>query len=295
MIGFGGWQLGNAESWGAMSFDEGKNLVRDAFARGITFFDTAPGYSNGLSEEIIGAGTKSFRQQAFINTKFGHTQDGENFSVDFIETSIKDSLKRLNTEYVDSVLLHNPSMDILNNPKPYEDEFRRMQELGLIKHYGVSIDSLSELRVVLDQWDVDVIEIMYNIFHQEVAELFDEVKQRGIMLVIKVPLDSGWLTGKYNKESVFSGVRARWNRGQIRRRAELVEMVKDAIGEEDIIKASLGFVLSHPAVTCVIPGVKNVDQLKKNVEAGTFRLDERIVSRLKKLYNDEIKDRPLGW
>lgn len=295
ILGFGGWQLGNTEAWGEMSFSEGKNLVRDAFARGITFYDTAPGYSNGLSEEIIGAGTKSFRQQAFINTKVGHTADGANFSVDSIESSVNKSLTRLETDYVDSVLLHNPPKEILENPIEYEREFNRLKNVGILKFYGVSIDSKEELRLVLDKWDVDVIEIMYNIFHQDVAELFDEVHKKGIMLIIKVPLDSGWLTGKYDKDSVFSGVRARWNRGQISRRADLVARVKDIIGEEDILEVALAFALKHPAVTTVIPGVKNKEQLKSNLNAVKYELSNNTYNQLQKFYIEELKDRPLGW
>jgi aryl-alcohol dehydrogenase-like predicted oxidoreductase len=114
VLGFGGWQLGNTEFWGEMDFTTGVELVKEALDNGINFFDTAPGYASGNSERIIGEAVKEFRDQVVINTKFGHNADGSsNFNVEYIEHAIDDSLNRLQTDYVDSVILHNPEFYIL--------------------------------------------------------------------------------------------------------------------------------------------------------------------------------------
>ncbi len=294
VLGFGGWQLGNSEHWGEMSFNEGKNLVRDAFALGITFFDTAPNYSNGLSEEIIGAATKDFREQVYINTKFGHSKSGVDFSIEAIEKSIDSSLERLGTSYLDSVLLHNPPLEVLKGETDHEDEFKRLIELGKIRGYGVSIDSLEELDLTLNNLDVDVIEIMFNINHQEVTELFDEVKKRGIMLVVKVPLDSGWLTGKYNNDSVFGGIRSRWNRSDITHRAKLIEEIKEITGSADLVQYALSFILSFDEVTTVIPGVSSIKQLKENKDATNFKLDENVRKKLIQ-FGESIRNQNIPW
>ena len=177
-IGFGGWQLGNGSFWGDMTYEEGIELVKAAYDKGITFYDTAPGYSNGLSEKILGEALKDCRKNVFINTKFGHNHLNEtNFGEEFIEKSINESLERLQTTYVDSVILHNPPREILEGKTRHQEEFNRLKEIGKIHGFGVSIDSLEELDLVLNNLDVDVIEILFNINSQAPKYLFEKIKE----------------------------------------------------------------------------------------------------------------------
>ncbi|AFG35285.1 aldo/keto reductase [Fervidobacterium pennivorans subsp. shakshaketiis] len=294
-IGFGGWQLANP-LWGAMTYEEGVKLVRAAYEMGINFFDTAPGYSNGLSERIIGEALKDVRENVFINTKFGHNHLGEtDFSEEAIERSINESLKRLQTTYIDSVILHNPPREILEGKTNHEEEFKKIKRMGKIRGYGVSIDTLEELELVLNNWDVDVIEILFNIIHQSPKYLFDKVKERGILLAIKVPLDSGWLTGKYNANSKFEGIRARWSQDVILKRAMIVDKIKTIVKDEDLVKYAIGFILSFDAVTTVITGVKNLEQLESNIKASEFELSDELKRELERLYEEEIKPLNLPW
>jgi len=99
-------------------------------------------------------------------------------------------LERLQTTYIDSVILHNPPREILDGKTRHKEEFQRIKRIGKIRGYGVSIDTLEELELVLNNWDVDVIEILFNIMNQSPKYLFDKVNERGILLSIKVPLDS---------------------------------------------------------------------------------------------------------
>ena len=294
-IGFGGWQLANP-LWGSMAYEEGINLVKKAYEKGINFFDTAPGYSNGLSERIIGEALKDVRENVFINTKFGHNALGEtDFSEEAIERSINESLERLQTTYIDSVILHNPPREILEGTTRHEEEFQRIKRIGKIRGYGVSIDTLEELELVLNNWDADVIEILFNIMHQSPKYLFDKVNEMGILLSIKVPLDSGWLTGKYNANSKFEGIRTRWSQDVILKRAKIVEKIKNIVKDEDLVKYAIGFILSFDAVKTVITGVKNVEQLEANINASEFKLSEELKQELEKLYEQEIKPLNLPW
>jgi len=294
-IGFGGWQLANP-LWGSMAYEEGINLVKKAYEKGINFFDTAPGYSNGLSERIIGEALKDVRENVFINTKFGHNALGEtDFSEEAIERSINESLERLQTTYIDSVILHNPPREILEGKTRHEEEFQRIKRIGKIRGYGVSIDTLDELELVLNNWDADVIEILFNIMHQSPKYLFDKVNEMGILLSIKVPLDSGWLTGKYNANSKFEGIRTRWSQDVILKRAKIVEKIKNIVKDEDLVKYAIGFILSFDAVKTVITGVKNVEQLEANINASEFKLSEELKQELEKLYEQEIKPLNLPW
>ncbi|MBN2300173.1 MAG: aldo/keto reductase [Acholeplasmataceae bacterium] len=295
-LGFGSWQLGNTDFWGYMSIDEGIELVRIAIKKGINFFDTAPGYAAGLSESIIGSAINDQRENVFISTKFGHTADGEtDFSVFSLKEQIYDSLERLETDYLDSLLLHNPGMDILEGNTYHFEELEKLKEEGLIKAYGVSIDTFEEFRTVLDHVNVDFVEILFNIFFQDASELFEEAHQKGIKIIVKVPLDSGWLTGKYDEFSEFEGIRSRWDDETIQRRAALVREIKDITGAEVLTKYAIGFVLSYPEVTVVIPGIKNLDQLNDHIENSTYILSSEIKQKFIELYQTKIKDNPLPW
>lgn len=295
-IGFGGWQLGNDASWGSMTYEEGVKLVKSAYDKGINFFDTAPGYSNGLSEKIIGEALKDDRKEAFINTKFGHNHLNEtDFSEGSIEKSINESLERLQTTYVDSVILHNPPREILEGKTSHQSEFLRMKEIGKIRGYGVSIDTLEDLDLVLNHLDVDVIEILFNINNQAPKVLFDKVKEKGILLIAKVPLDSGWLTGKYNAQSNFTGIRSRWDQEVILNRAKIVDKIKAIVHDENLVNYALSFILSFDAITTVIPGVKDINQLDSNIETSAFQLSEDIKQKLENLYEEVIKPLNLPW
>lgn len=295
-LGFGSWQLGNTEFWGYMSVEDGVALVKEAIERGINFFDTAPGYAAGMSESIIGMAIQDCRDQVIINSKFGHTADGEtDFSVFSLRKQVTDSLERLQTTYLDSLLIHNPGFDILEGKTLHVQELKKLKDEGLIKAYGVSIDTLEEFDTVLDNLEVDVIEILFNVFFQDAIQSFKKAKEKNITLIAKVPLDSGWLTGKYDEFSEFEGIRMRWDDETILRRANLTRQLKDITGSHDLTKYAIGFVLSFPEITVVIPGIKNSEQLNDHLQHVNFVLDEKIKKKMIELYEKEIKDNPLPW
>lgn len=295
-LGFGGWQLGNKEFWGEMTFEAGVELVKEAILKGINFFDTAPGYANGMSERIIGEAIKDVREKVVINTKIGHKADGTtDFSVESLESQIRESLERLNTDYLDSVLLHNPDIEILMGKTQHFQELKRLKELGLIRAYGVSVDTYQELKTTIEKTDSQIIEVLYNVFFQAPSSLFMFLKMRKIGLIAKVPLDSGWLTGKYNQQSVFTGIRSRWDKDTIVRRSLLVDKLKQITNDEDLTKYALAFILKNDGVTTVIPGIKNSQQLDSNIAAEGFELSYQIQQKFIELYNQRIKNNPLPW
>ncbi len=295
-MGFGGWQLGNEEFWGDMTFEAGVELVKEAISKGVNFFDTAPGYANGMSEKIIGEAIKDVREKVVINTKLGHKADGTtDFSVESLESQIRESLERLHTDYLDSVLLHNPDGDILLGKTQHFQELKRLKNLGLIRAYGVSVDTYQELKTTIEKTDSQIIEVLYNVFFQAPSSLFMFLKMRKIGLIAKVPLDSGWLTGKYNQESVFTGIRSRWDKETIVRRSLLIDKLKQITNDEDLTKYALAFILKNDGVTTVIPGIKNSQQLDSNIAAEGFELSYQIQQKFIELYNQRIKNNPLPW
>lgn len=295
-LGFGALPLGNISRGKKMTLEEGVNLVRSAYEKGITFFDTAPNYANGESETILGVALKDVRDKVIINSKFGHKEDDTyDFSELEIRPSIIRSLNRLNTTYLDSILLHNPSFDILEGKTNHFDVLESLRQEGLIRGYGVSIDTKKELIEVLKQNKVSVVELLYNVFFQSTRDLLDQIKNQGIALIIKVPLDSGWLTGAYDEHTVFDGIKERWTKHDIKRRSWLVSELKTIIKDGSLNDHAISFLLSYESVTTVIPGMRNISQLEDHIKASKFMISHDIKDRFEKFYDEHIKDNPLVW
>lgn len=295
-LGFGAWPLGNTAHGKTMTIGEGVALVKKALEEGITFFDTAPNYAKGRSETILGEALKGKREEVIINTKFGHdANDVIDFSEERIRPSVLKSMERLKTDYLDSVILHNPDHSVLKGKTGHFDILAGLKDEGTIKAYGVSIDTPEELRMVLSRDDIDVVELLFNIYAQSSRELFDEVRDRGIALIIKVPLDSGWLSGKYTKESTFSDIRSRWTPEIKARRDALTRALESLLGTKRPAPEAMRFIWSFDAVTTVIPGIRTESQLNDHIEAERKPMDKDTVRKLMEFHDERIKDNPLPW
>jgi len=297
-IGLGAWQLANP-AWGLHDTADALRIVKSALDAGCDFFDTAPGYSEGRSEELLGEALKPVRQHVTICTKFGHSADGtSNFDAAAVRPSLEQSLRRLQTDYVDICLLHNPPAHIMDGnhtPAVYE-EMERLKKEGKLRAYGVSLDSLHELEMVIETTRCNVVEVLFNAFHQDPLAAFRLAQVRGIGLVAKVPLDSGWLSGKYRKESSFEGIRSRWSPEVIARRAALVEQFAALLPPGiSIAHAALQYILAQPEISTVIPGAKSVEQAGNNFAAGGHSLDPETVRSIHSLWERELKHHPLPW
>lgn len=295
-LGFGAWQLGNVESWGPMSQKEAIELVQEAVRSGINFFDTAPGYGNGESERLLGEALHGIRDQVVINSKFGHHANGTtDFRVEVIKKSIEASCKRLKTTYLDSLVLHNPSRDILLNHQGHFDYLEQLRQTGLIHGYGVSIDTPEEVSAVLTHGKVQVIELLYNVFFQATREQLQQIADHHIAIIIKVPLDSGWLTGKYDEKASFSGIRSRWTTTDIQRRAELINQLRKLVPGKDLTPYALGFLLSYPQITAIIPGVRSISQVHSLVAAVEQPFSDDLKHQFEHFYDMYIRETPLAW
>ena len=136
-IGLGAWQLGNASGWQSILEKDAISIVKEALDYGINFFDTAPNYGYGSGEERLGKALKDVeRSKIVINTKFGHTDSGgTNYSSDYIRESLEGSLKRLQLDYVDSFIFHNPPFEYLDgHHNDHYDILEKLKDEGKIKH-----------------------------------------------------------------------------------------------------------------------------------------------------------------
>jgi aryl-alcohol dehydrogenase-like predicted oxidoreductase len=291
-VSFGAWQLGNADDWEAMDDATAHALVAAALNHGVNLFDTAPNYAATNSERILGEALVGKRDQVVLVSKFGHRPEGpKDFSVGWFHESLAASLKRLRTDYLDVLLLHNPPASMYQGTDPLWDELKKAKDAGRIRHYGASLDFADEIESCLENTDSEVLEIFFNILHQDVRRAFPLVREKGTGLIAKIPLDSGWLTGRFDADSRFSGIRARWSREQVARRAELVGRLDWLTADgSPLAHKALAYVLSYEEVGCAIPGIRNLDQLISNLDAVGQSLTEEERSRLE-LFWDEFTDR----
>jgi aryl-alcohol dehydrogenase-like predicted oxidoreductase len=135
-----------------------------------------------------------------------------------------------------------------------------------------------------------VLEVLFNILHQDARRAFDLVQKNDVGILTKVPLDSGWLSGKYNAQSTFTGVRARWTTEQIQQRAELIDQLKWLKEDRSsLAQKALAFLLSYPEVGSVIPGARSISQLQENFSVSGQQLSDNARKNLECFWNDATK------
>ncbi len=298
-IGLGAWQLGQNSGWKSMTENEAIQLVHKSLDLGINFFDTAPNYGHGTGEERLGKALKGVdREKIVINTKFGRTHTGTiNWNSNYIRESFEGSLKRLQVEYIDSLIIHSPPSEYIDgNKNDHYQILDKLVEEGKLKAYGASLDTYDDMMMLLDTTGSKVIEVFFNIFHQATARGFERAQKEEVGIIVKIPLDSGWLTGKYHAESSFDDVRSRWSKEGIQTRAKLVEKVKAFFGTaENLSQKAIAFCLAYDAVSTVIPGNVTIEQLLSNVQSTEISISPGIKEELEMFYQSEIKKLHLPW
>ena len=298
-IGLGAWQLANPD-WGVDDRNEALRIIQKSLEAGCNFFDTAPGYGYGRSEELLGEGLKSVRKDVILCTKFSHYD--ENGSRDFeaknVRPVLEGSFRALQTDYVDILLLHNPPRELMDGsvaPELYE-ELENLKTEGKIREYGISLDWREEVEMAVDRTKSKALEVFFNALYQEPLPAFQKAYENGLGIIVKVPLDSGWLSGRYRKGHNFEDVRKRWPAEVVARRSELVEQFAELVPEgTSMAHAALQFCLAQPQVSTVIPGAKTVDQALDNFAAADRQLSPEVVQSMVALWEREIMSDPLPW
>ncbi|MEO7339045.1 MAG: aldo/keto reductase [Caldimonas sp.] len=279
-IGFGAWGIGG-RTVGTTSYgdtDDATSLAALERARdcGITFFDTSGAYGNGHSEALIGRAFERSRQQVVIATKAGYESWDQppNFSPAAIRSSAEASLRRLRTDYIDLLQLHNAPQDVLEAPEVRET-LARLVEAGKVRAWGVSTKSPSEAVDALRTVDVAVVQANFNMMDVRAASgpLFEELAARRAGFIGRTPLCFGFLTGAIRPDTVFppGDHRNGWSRAQldnwIAGAADLLEAVSSRPGTEGAQNA-LRFCLSFAALSSTIPGILTPSEAEANALAS---------------------------
>lgn len=288
-IGFGAMQLGNHE-WNGPDTEESVKLISEAIDLGCTFIDTSPVYAYGRSEQILGQALAGRRNELVICTKFGVWPDATlDYSADRIEESVTGSLERLQTDYLDVILFHGlpPDRTAAGLAEHYK-ALQRLVDSKMVRTYGMSFEppNPQELKRYVEEGGVSCFEFRFNPLAQHTKALFPELQKQGVGLIGNVPLESGWLSGKYDATSTFDTARDRWTTADIAHRAALVEELKALLPQGmSLPQASLAFIKAQQEVSTIIPGIKSSEQLKTNCEE--LALPDELVAAISALGSDK--------
>jgi aryl-alcohol dehydrogenase-like predicted oxidoreductase len=296
-VGFGAMTIGG-EAFGPTDDAQSLKALHHALDLGMNFIDTADAYGRGHSEELIAQVLKTRRTEVVLATKGGNQftvrQGLRNFDPAYIAGALEHSLRRLQTDTIDLYQLHNPPAEVMRRGEIFE-LMDRVKREGKIRYYGVSLENAADGITALQTGKPDTLQVVYNILHQDPeAELFPLALRDNVGIIARVPLERGVLSGRFSGAQPFAP-------GDFRARMfserELVAL-NAAAGKlgfllrgdvPNLAQAALRFVLSHPAVSSVIPGIRTAAQVDDNAAASGKRLPEEDLARLRELYRSDFR------
>jgi aryl-alcohol dehydrogenase-like predicted oxidoreductase len=278
VVGVGTWQFGG--EWGKTFEQPEVDAIFDAAREtGINLVDTAECYGDHLSEQLTGAAIARDRDQWIIATKFGHKfhnpfDRSEPRSPNEVAQQLEDSLKALQTDVVDVWQYHSWNDDTF-----FHDDVlamaHKLKDQGKIKYLGNSVGSNTNVKQLeaSREMGIEVIQIIYNRLSTEPEETtFPVCLEQNLGVLARVPLASGYLSGKYKPGHDFDKgeVRGR-QKPEIRDKKleQVLQIQRDEVPEGvNMASWALAWCLRHPAVTCVIPGCKSAAQVFANAAAA---------------------------
>lgn len=305
-ISLGTWQVGGR--WGDdFSHSNAERILNFAIDHGVNFIDTADVYGNGESEKAVGKVVRSRSEQVYVATKCGrqlspHTNKA--YTPEALRKFVENSMKNMGLERLDLIQLHCPPTEVYYRPEIFE-LFDQLKKEGKIANLGVSVEKVEEALKAIEYPNVTTIQIIFNIFRQRPSELFfKEAYKKGIGIIVRVPLASGLLTGKYHKNMTFAqGDHRNFNRHgeafdkgetfsgiDFNTGLEAVEEIKGFFPNQDLSLIALKWILMFKEVSCIIPGASRVEQLESNLKAVDLSaLNDNEFKKLNDIYERFIK------
>ena len=307
-IGFGAWAIGGnafGNSYGPTDDAESQRAIRRAVELGCNFFDTADVYGHGHSEELLGAALADVRDQVIVATKVGgnfynravhplmrerigqaigrpldQLTDGAplpvthdaNFTSDYIRFAVERSLERLRMTHIDLLQLHNPPLSAISAMETYE-VLEQLKREGLIRYYGVSVHPPEEGVAAVNATMPDTVQLVYNLARREAEDaFFPAARAANVGVIAREPLANGFLAGRYAPDSTWErgDIRARMPRPYVAQLTALGQRVKDLAQKSGLTapQLALRFVLDQADVATAIVGMKTVQQVEENLNAG---------------------------
>lgn len=306
-IGLGTWQIGG--DWGpGFSEDKALSILNAAAEEGVNFFDTADVYGGGQSESFIGTFLKNTNKKISVATKFGRGAGvyPDGYTKDALKKSIEQSLSRLGVDTLDLLQLHCiPTVEMQKGA--IFDWLRDCKSEGLIKSFGASIETVEEGLLCIEQEGLQSLQVIFNIFRQKpVAQLLPQAAAKGVGIIVRLPLASGLLAGKFTKTTTFHETDHRnynkdgkaFNVGEtfaglpFEKGVELSDHLKSCLPDGmNMVQMAIRWILDHQAVSTVIPGASSAAQAKANAYISDLNpLPESLHKTLSDFYKTDVHD-----
>lgn len=313
VVGLGTWQLGG--DWGAVSDRDALGVVEAAVEEGVTFFDTADVYGDGRSEQLIGRFLREHGGPGAgvtVATKMGRreAQEPENYVLENFRTWTDRSRRNLGVDTIDLVQLHCPPTPVYSDDAVY-DALDTLVDDGAIAHYGVSVETVEQALTAISRPRVASVQLIVNAFRlKPVDEVFPAAAEAGVGLIVRVPLASGLLSGKYDSNTAFdSNDHRSYNRdgsafdvGEtfsgvdystgVRAAQEFATLVSaEAPAGTTPAQAAIAWLWQHPEVSSVIPGARNTAQARANGAAGRVPpLGAAFDRGVREIYEEHLRE-----
>lgn len=281
VIGVGTWQFSG--EWGKrFSQEEVNDVLYRAEELGVNFIDTAECYGDHLSEDLIGNAIKKNRKNWIIATKFGHKYKDfldveDRWSPQEIKVQLENSLKALRTDYIDIYQFHSGNNKVFDQDDLWSI-LEKEKKAGSIKYLGISVgdkeivsNDVYQIQAATER-NIDVIQLKYNRLDKEAEELIlPECQKKKLGILVRQPLAGGYLSGKYDINSVFSenDVRYWYDKDIFYQKMKLVKEIKEKELSQNMKMSgwAINWCLKNPAVDCVIAGCKDIEQIESNARA----------------------------
>lgn len=304
-IGLGCWQLGGSD-WGDLDDAKAFEILNAAVDSGIDFLDTADVYGAGRSETLIGKFLQQRNERLFVATKLGRMPDlfPDKYTRAGVRAATEASLRRIGVESLDLTQLHCLPHEVLKQGGIF-DWLRELQTEGKIRHFGASVESMDEAATCLAQPGLASLQIIFNIFRQKpISTLFQAALDKKVALIVRLPLASGLLAGKFRRDTAFpendhrnyNRDGAAFNVGEtfaglpfekgVELADQLAFFVPGGMGMADMAQR---WILDHPAVTTVITGASRPEQAAANAKISELPpLDPALHDKLHAFYTQKV-------
>lgn len=306
-VSLGTWQVGGR--WGE-PFDhaEAEKIINAAIDSGVNFIDTADVYSDGLSEAAVARVVKQRKEEVYTATKCGrqispHVNAG--YTTDRLRAFVEGSLKNMKAETLDLIQLHCPPTEVYYRPEIFA-LFEDLKKEGKIRNLGVSVEKVEEALKVIEYPNVTTVQIIFNMFRQRPSDLFFKLaKEKNVGVIVRVPLASGLLTGKFSRETsfgpndhrFFNRQGAAFDKGETfsgidyQLGLEAVEELKKLFGNEaPLALTAIRWILMFKEVCTVIPGASRYQQALDNAKAAALPpLSQEQMEAVRRIYNKKIR------
>lgn len=312
-IGFGAWTIG-LDWWGKkIDDDEAIRMLKKAYDVGINFYETADMYGRGKSERLMARAFRDMRGEVIYSTKWGydmygaeqvgHSELPQKHNPEFLEFALKQSLERLETDYVDVYSLHNPKMDAIRNDALFQalDELTRKHT---IRSHGAALGPAIGWRdeglEAIRSRDITSLQTVYNILEQDPGrELMKEAELHDVGIMVRVPDASGLLTGKVTADTAFD----KNDHRSFRKREFIMEAMKKidnirpvaATRGWNITQLAIKFILSQKRISVVLPTMVSVEEIEMfaAISDGNY-LDRAESSKLEEMYEKNFYVQPVA-